>query len=226
MVARQEQLPPVPPLPESRPASLARSKRSPKSCTPSSPEALREPARRKSPSQSRRSSFLASPGPESARHQLWAPKLSAALRSARPSRIRIDKTNLPVSRRERSAGQNRCPHHANGRRLFSYVDGLRVCRFLVTGAALPALPLHIHEHLGFAPFMVGIVPARSSQRHCSRACGPVRFQIATAEAGGQLTMKALLSKSNLLDVAAWIQISSQGSMSALASGDSSVQEIA
>ena len=29
--------------------------------------------------------------------------------------------------------------------------------FLVTGAALPALPLHIHDRLGFGPFMVGLV---------------------------------------------------------------------
>lgn len=29
--------------------------------------------------------------------------------------------------------------------------------FLVTGAALPALPLHIHDHLGFGAFMIGLV---------------------------------------------------------------------
>ncbi len=29
--------------------------------------------------------------------------------------------------------------------------------FLVTGAALPALPLHIHDGLGFSPFIVGLV---------------------------------------------------------------------
>ncbi len=29
--------------------------------------------------------------------------------------------------------------------------------FLITGAALPALPLHIHDHLGFGPFMIGLV---------------------------------------------------------------------
>lgn len=29
--------------------------------------------------------------------------------------------------------------------------------FLVTGAALPALPLYIHDNLGFGPFMVGLV---------------------------------------------------------------------
>jgi len=29
--------------------------------------------------------------------------------------------------------------------------------FLVTGAALPALPLYIHDHLGFGPFMIGLV---------------------------------------------------------------------
>lgn len=29
--------------------------------------------------------------------------------------------------------------------------------FLVTGAALPALPLHIHDHLGFSAFMIGLV---------------------------------------------------------------------
>lgn len=29
--------------------------------------------------------------------------------------------------------------------------------FLVTGAALPALPLHIHDRLGFGPFMIGLV---------------------------------------------------------------------
>lgn len=28
--------------------------------------------------------------------------------------------------------------------------------FLVTGAALPALPLHIHAGLGFGPFIVGL----------------------------------------------------------------------
>jgi len=29
--------------------------------------------------------------------------------------------------------------------------------FLVTGAALPALPLHINDQLGFGPFMIGLV---------------------------------------------------------------------
>jgi MFS family permease len=29
--------------------------------------------------------------------------------------------------------------------------------FLVTGAALPALPLHIHDHLGFGAFVIGLV---------------------------------------------------------------------
>ncbi len=29
--------------------------------------------------------------------------------------------------------------------------------FLVTGAALPSLPLHIHDQLGFGPFMIGLV---------------------------------------------------------------------
>ncbi|MGX5849293.1 arabinose transporter [Mesorhizobium sp. PL10] len=31
--------------------------------------------------------------------------------------------------------------------------------FLVTGATLPALPLHIHDRLGFGPFVVGLVAA-------------------------------------------------------------------
>ena len=43
--------------------------------------------------------------------------------------------------------------------------------FLVTGLALPVLPLYVHQGLGFGTFFVGLVTGASSLPRCSHACG-------------------------------------------------------
>ncbi|CAJ0715038.1 putative MFS-type transporter YfcJ [Ralstonia edaphis] len=48
------------------------------------------------------------------------------------------------------------PHSPNDRTLLSLMTCVFTV-FLVTGAALPALPLHIHDDLGFSAFTIGLV---------------------------------------------------------------------
>ncbi len=56
------------------------------------------------------------------------------------------------------------------------IMGLVFIAFLVIGLAMPVLPLHVHQGLGFGTFVVGLVagawsPAASSPRRLSLGYG-------------------------------------------------------
>src|ERR1700712_3001277 len=45
----------------------------------------------------------------------------------------------------------------NGMRVALPVMAAVFLSFLIIGMALPVLPLHVHDHLGFGPFVIGVV---------------------------------------------------------------------
>ena len=55
--------------------------------------------------------------------------------------------------------------------------------FVVIGAALPILPLHVHDELGFGPVMVGVVAGCQFAAALSRVSGPAMRRIPKARNG-------------------------------------------
>src|SRR5215472_14093107 len=83
------------------------------------------------------------------------------------------------------------------------IMGVVFVAFLVIGAAMPVLPLHVHDGLGFGTFMVGLVAgsqfaaslvSRPWAGHYSDGCGAKRGVIAgllAASAAGLLYLLSL-----------------------------------